>query len=282
MPTAVDYFRFTGLRHPVAFTDADALYPYLDTVLRDWGIEKLDPGDDAPPMITVRKTEAGFERRSLWLAKPAVFTNPVDAVCDLIVDLIHAHVADHQGLLCLHCAAVELNRGLVIFPNTYRAGKSTLSLKLVASGARLFTDDVLPISSQGDIGMALGILPRLRLPMLPGITPDFRNFVINRAGPQNSRYLYVKLNLSEQAVLGTAAPVRGITILQREENVTPRLLEVKKSTVVKDMILRNFARQNPGLEIIDRLHAIVENAQCYRLEYDDLDQAANLIQEVFD
>jgi len=265
----------------VAFTDADALYPYLDTVLRDWKIEKLDHGEDAPPAITIRKSEAGFERRSQWLPKPAVFKNPVDTVCDLIVDLIHAYVSDHRGLLCLHCAAVELNQGLVIFPNTYRAGKSALSLKLVATGARLFSDDVLPLSSQGDVGMALGILPRLRLPMPQGISPDFRNFVISRAGPQNSRYLYVKLGLSEQAVLGTTVPVRGITILQRGENVTPRLLEVKKSTVVKDMILRNFARQNPGLKIVDRLYAIVENAQCYRLEYDDLDQAANLLQEAF-
>ncbi len=281
MPATVDYFRFTGLRQPVAFTDADALYLYMDTVLRDWGIEKYYPGDDTPPVIAVRNTAAGFERRSPWLSKPAVFKDPVDAVCDLIVDLIHAHVADNQGLLCLHCAAVELNRGLVLFPNAYRAGKSTLSLKLVSAGARLFSDDVLPISNQADVGMALGILPRLRLPMPQGITPDFRNFVIRRAGPQNSRYLYVKLGLSEQAVLGTAAPVRGITILQREENVTPRLLEVKKSTVVKDMILRNFARQNPGLEIVDRLYAIVENAQCYRLEYDDLDQAVNLLKEVF-
>ena len=282
MPTTVDYFRFAGLRHPVAFTDSDVLYPYMETVLRDWGIAQYKPGGDTPPVITVRSTDAGFERRSKWLSKPAIFKDPVDAVCDLVVDLIHAHVADNQGLLCLHCAAVEFNQGLVVFPNTYRAGKSILSLRLVASGARLFTDDVLPISNQGDFGLALGILPRLRLPLPQAITADFRDFIINRAGPQNSRYLYVKLGLSEQAVLGTAAPVRGVTILQREENVTPRLLEVKKSTVVKDMILRNFARQNPGLEIVDRLYSIVENARCYRLEYDDLDQAAKLLQEAFE
>ena len=281
MLATTDHFRIAGLRQPVAFTDSDSLYPYMDMVLRDWGIERCEPRNDTQPVISIRKTDAGFERRSIWLSKPAIFQNPVDAVCDLIVDLIHAYVSDHQGLLCLHCAAVEFNQGLVVFPNTYRAGKSILSLKLVASGARLFTDDVLPLSNRGDLGLALGILPRLRLPLPQGITPDFRDFVINRAGPQNSRYLYVKLGLNEQAVLGTAAPVRGITILQREENVKPRLVEVKKSTVVKDMVLRNFARQNPGLEILDRLYSIVENAQCCRLEYDNLEQAANLLHEAF-
>jgi len=277
----VDHFSFAGLHHPLAFINADSLYPYIYEILRDWGLEKIDPGDDKLPLITIQKTEAGFERRSKWLSKPAIFQNPVDAACDLVVDMIHAYVDDNQGLLCLHCAAVEFNQGLVVFPNTYRAGKSIFSLKLVASGARLFTDDVLPILDQGEVGLALGILPRLRLPLPQGITPGFVDFITNRAGPQNSRYLYVKLGLNEQAVRGTVAPVKGITILQREENAEPRLLEVKKSTVVKDMILRNFARQNPGLEIVDRLYSIVEHAECYSLTYDNLDQAVNLLEVAF-
>ena len=281
MLATLDHFNFTGLIHPVAFINSESLYPYIATILRDWGIEKYDLGDDQRPIITIQKTKAGFERRSSWLPKPAIFRNPVDAACDLVVDLVHAYVADNKGLLCLHCAAVEFNQGLVVFPNTYRAGKSTLSLKLVSSGARLFTDDVLPISNQGDFGMALGILPRMRLPLPQGIAPGLVDFVTKRAGPQNARYLYVKLGLNEQAVRGTAAPIRGITILQWEKNAEATLLKAKKSMVVKDMILRNFARQNPGLEIVDRLYSIVENAECYSLNYDDLDQAVNLLEDAF-
>jgi hypothetical protein len=236
---------------------------------------------EKPPVITVQKTAAGFERRSRWLQKPAVFQNPVDAVCDLVVDLIHAYVADNKGLLCLHCAAVEFKQGLVIFPNTYRAGKSTLSLKLVSCGARLFTDDVLPITKQSDLGMALGILPRLRMPLPKDFEQTFVDFILDRTGPENTRYLYVKLDPDEQATLRTTAPIKGITILRRERNVDPRLLEVKKGVVVKNMILRNFARQNPGLEIVDRLYSIVENAKCYSLRYDNLDQAVNLLEDAF-
>ncbi len=277
----VNHFYFEGLLQPVAFINSESLYPYIYTILRDWHIDKVKPVDDKPPVITIQKTEAGFKRRSKWLSKPAIFRNPVDAACDLVVDLIHAYVTDHKGLLCLHCAAVEFNQGLVVFPNTYRAGKSTLSLKLVASGERLFTDDVLPISNQGNAGIALGILPRLRLPLPDELTPDFVDFITKHAGPQNQRYLYVKLGLNEQAVLGTETPIRGITILQREKNAEPRLLEIEKSIVVKDMILRNFARQNPGLEIVDRIYSIVDNAQCYSLWYDNLDQAVELLEDAF-
>jgi len=277
----VDHFSFTGINHPVAFINSESLYPYVASILRDWVFEKYDIGDDKPPIITIQKTKAGFERRSRWLSNPAIFRNPVDAACDLIVDLIHAYVADNKGLLCLHCAAVEFNQGLVVFPNTYHAGKSILSLKLVSSGARLFTDDVLPISNQGDLGLALGILPRMRLPLPKEIAPGFVDFVTNRTGPQNDRYLYVKLGLNEQVMRGTAAPIRGITILQREKNAAATLLKIQKSVVVKDMILRNFARQNPGLEIVDRLYSIVENAECYSLRYDNLDQAVNLLEDAF-
>lgn len=281
MLASVDHFNFAGLTRPVAFINSESLYPYLQAILRNWGIDRIEPDDNRMPEITIQKTEAGFERRSKWLSNPAVFSDPVDAACDMIVDLIHAYVADHKDMLCLHCAAVEFNQGLVVFPNAYRAGKSTLSLKLVESGGRLFTDDVLPISNQVDAGLALGILPRLRLPLPDQISSNFAKFVENRCGPQNDRYLYVRLGLSEQAALGTTAPIRGITILQREKNVEPQLSEIKKSTVVKDMILRNFARQKPGLEIVDRLYSIVEKVACYRLQYDNLEQASNLLKEVF-
>jgi hypothetical protein len=266
----------------VAFINSEALYPHLFTILRDWEVKRLDQGADQLPVITIEKTEAGFQRNSRWLSKPAIFRNPVDAACDFIVDLLHAYVDNHEGLLCLHCAAVEFKQGLVVFPNTYRAGKSIFSLKLVSCGGRLFTDDVLPLTTQGNLGMALGILPRLRLPLPQSLRSVFSNFVSERAGPQNGRYCYVRLGERKQAALGATAPICGITILERDEAASaPELIKTKKSIVVRDVILRNFARQNPALDIVDRLHSVVENAECYTLRYSDLDQAVKLLEDAF-
>ena len=276
-----ELFSFTGLRRPVAFINSESLYRHLFTILRDWEIKRLDQGADQLPVITIEKTDVGFQRQSRWLSKPAVFRNAVDAACDFIVDLIHAYIADNEGLLCLHCAAVKFNQGLVVFPNTYRAGKSILSLKLVSCGGQLFTDDVLPITSHGNFGMALGILPRLRLPLPEALGGAFSNFAFEHAGPKSDRYLYVKLSKREQAELGTTAPIRGITILQRDTAAKPALMKVKNSTVVRDVILRNFARQNSALEIVDRLYSIAEKADCYTLRYASLDQAVELLDDAF-
>jgi len=281
LPEKTEFFSFTGLRHPVAFINSEALYRYIFTIFRDWGIKKIDPRDEQRPVITIRKTDKGFQRRSKWLSKPKIFRNPIDTVCDFIVDLIHAYIADNEGLLCLHCAAVKFNQGLVVFPNTYRAGKSILSLKLVSCGGQLFTDDVLPITSHGNFGMALGILPRLRLPLPEALGGAFSNFAFEHAGPKSDRYLYVKLSKLEQAELGTKAPIRGITILQRDTAAKPALMKVKNSTVVRDVILRNFARQNSALEIVDRLYSIAEKADCYTLRYASLDQAVELLDDAF-
>ena len=47
------------------------------------------------------------------------------------------------------------------------------------------------------------------------------------------------------------------------------------------MILRNFARDVPASDILERLHALVANAPCFRLVYSDVDRAANLLRDVF-
>lgn len=281
MISAVEIVKFENLDQPVTFIDSESLYPLIDSILRDWRIEKIESGKEKSTSITVWKTKEGFERRSNWLRKPVIHRDPVDAVCDLVVDLIHAFVAENDNILCLHCAAVEFKKGLVVFPNTYRAGKSTLALKLVSCGARMFTDDVLPITKQNDLGMALGVLPRLRMPLPECSDQAFIDYISHRGGPKNSRYLYVGLGTAEQASFGTLLPIKGIVVLQREEDTPLMMRAEKKSLIVKDLILRNFARQNPSLEIIDRLYSVAENADCYALRYHNLEQAAEMIKDVF-
>jgi hypothetical protein len=281
LPKETRFYSISGLKRPVAFSDCDPLMPILAETLSDWKIVALSPSPEHQPVITTCRTDKGYERRSPWLTKPAVLRDPVDAVCDFIADLINAYVADHPGILCLHCAAVEFKKGLVLFPNTYRAGKSTLAVKLASCGGRLFSDDVLPLTTEENAGLALGILPRLRLPLPESASEAFAEFVAQLAGPRSERYLYVKLSPDQLAVRHTTAPVRGIVVLARGAAGRPELVELSKDTVLRDVIYRNFARENPALEIVDRLLAVVENARCFSLRYTTLEQAAELLGNIF-
>lgn len=56
---------------------------------------------------------------------------------------------------------------------------------------------------------------------------------------------------------------------------------VSQSDAMKETILRNFARNVPALEILDRLQAVVEDADCYTLRYQTVEQAADLLGDAF-
>ena len=270
------HLAFGGIERPVALIECDELAAGIAAVLRGWRIDEVPAKSHVSPVITIRRTEDGYRRESEWLSEPAEFDDPVDAVCDFLVDLIKCYVAGTPKLLCLHSAAVRFGRGLAIIPSAYRAGKSTLAVHLAAAGARVFADDVLPLGTDNQ-GIAPGVLPRLRLPLRAQEGESFHGFVERRRGPASERYLYVELSEAELAPLGTAAPIRTVVLLDRVPEARPDLLPVGTGEVLKRTILRNFAYEVSALDTLDRLHALVAGARCFSLRYDGAEEAARLL-----
>jgi len=199
-------------------------------------------------------------------------------VCDLLVDLTNAYFADHPNLLCLHTAVVHLDDGLLLFPGTYRAGKSTLSVHCAAAGFRLFSDDVLPVDGESSFGIAPGILPRLRLPLPENSSTSFTEFVADHDGPRSDRYLYVDLDSDHLAPRGTEAPITAVVLLERIETGSPGISKISASEALKRAILQNFSRAQPAINILDHLHRIVSGARCFELQYRTGKEAIEMIQ----
>ena len=273
---------FEGIKKPTAFINCDDLYPLLKSIFRDFQIRLVSSLSNEDTSITVERTAKGYERSSLWLEEPVAFSDPVDAVCDLTVDLIHAFVTDHPGYLCLHSAAALFGQGLYLFPSTYRSGKSTLSLHLAFNGTPLFTDDALPVTPETNEGMATALFPRLRLPLPDSVSPEFREYIRQRVALRNGRYCYVALDHNEQLRLGTTAPIAGIVLLYLNQDCDETILEqTGRKEVIKEIILRNFARKNKAIDIVERIYTIAEKADCYKLIYSDPDLAAKKLREAF-
>ena len=109
--------------------------------------------------------------------------------------------------------------GLIVFPSTYRAGKSTLIAALAASGVRTHADDLMPLT-QGE-GVALGINPRLRRP-LPANAPDrLLMFVARHAGPRDRRYQYLDLPAPLLSPHGERRPILRANLLFRGVEIGP-------------------------------------------------------------
>ncbi len=272
---------FEGLTGPVALTGCDELAECIASVLRGWQMREVAPDQAGEPVITIRKTDGRYSRTSRWLSEPASFSHPVNATCDFLVDLMRAYVADNAHLLCLHCAAARFGDGLVIFPSTYRAGKSTLSAHLAATGTRLFTDDVLPIVASTGHGMAPGFLPRLRLPLPDDSGRGFVDFIEQMAGPRSDRYIYFDPGEDVLAPMGETAPIRGAVLLDRTDDGPAELSPAGADEILQNAIQRNFAHNLSGLETLDRLHAIVDGRECYTLRYRNAEDAVAALEGAF-
>jgi hypothetical protein len=268
------------------------LVEVLKKVLRGWTVETVGEGVGTP-RIRLNLGPRGYERRSPWIEAGTAIAliDPVDAVCDLLLDLEHAYVEDapargEAALSILHAAAVEMGppdaKGLVVFPATHATGKSLLSVALAHAGHRVFADDQVPIlTAKQTQGIAPGFLPRLRLPLPNDLPADLAAFIRGHAGPQSARFGYVDLNAEQLAPLGTRAPVKGVVLLERKADARPILTPANEAQVLKACVLQNFGRKQNALQVLDTLHTMVQSATCVTLTYGDAAQAVALLEETF-
>ncbi len=270
---------FEGLQRPVSFVDCGDLPSIIESLLRGWRSFPREHDAQPSPCITVRGTPEGYQRESLWLDEPVLFKNPVNAACDFLVDFFKAYLESNRGYLCLHCAAVRMEGGLVLFPSAHGAGKSTLAAYLSSLGAGLYADDILFLEPINNHAMASGVLPRLRLPVPPGGKDAFDDFINKRRGPESDRFLYLNLGNGEMASHGETAPIRGVVHLS--QGLNPILKEAKKSTLLKHLILGNFSHGMAAAHALERLHSIIDAADRYALEYTELKDAASLLEGAF-
>lgn len=273
---------FDDMTRPVALEGCDDIAPVLSSILYGWSFREVHPDHAPAPAITIRKTDYGYSRTSEWLKKPSVYTDVLNAACDFLVCAFKCYIADNPSFMCLHTAALEIGDGLILFPSTYKAGKSMLSAQLAALGGRLYGDDVLYIPGGGElIGMAPGILPRLRLPLPDDAGPRLDNFIRSRRGPENDRFLYLGMNEGELASYGETAPIKAIIELKRKPGAEISLQKARTGDILKKTILQNFSEAVPALDVLDRLHGLVENTDSFTLRYSDGAAAARALIDRF-
>jgi hypothetical protein len=272
------------LSKPIVFDGCAGLADEFSAILRGWNLSEHEAG--GAPIGTVRSDGLQYSWVSEDTPAPEGWDldpprTEMEAVCDLHFELVDWFLDAHADHLCVHCAAAEFGSGLVVFPSPTKAGKSTLTLQLAAAGHRIFCDDVLPIEPVHDHGFALGILPRVRLPLPRAVVDELGPFLDTRSGPRDRHYHYVDLAEAELAPLGTTAPVAALVLLERQ-NTGPACLEpVSHGEMLKLIIGRNFGGVVPAPEIFDRLHKLAGGVPRFRLTYAQGNDAIQLLEHEF-
>ncbi len=205
----------------------------------------------------------------------------VSAACGLMVEVVKAYVSERPDNLCLHCGAVMLGGRLVVFPSRFRAGKSTLIAGLAAAGHSVFSDDVLPISRDDLKGIALGMAPRLRIPLPEGASQFFREFVADHTAAADRRYAYLDLPAGRLAAHNAIAPIGAIVLLDRIATGPASLHVASPSFTLRSLISQNFARSAPSPELLRRMHTLTETLPRFVLRYSEFEEATTLVETTF-
>lgn len=204
----------------------------------------------------------------------------VGAACSLMVSLAEALVTENPDRLCLHAGAVRFAGRLVVFPNRSHAGKSTLIARLAAAGYTVFGDDIVPIDEAGN-GVALGVAPRLRLPLPAASSTRFREFVDAHVGASDGRYHYLALPPAILARRGEIARPGAVVLLDRHPEGDAKLYDAPRSLALKLLVQQNVSRSDDARPLLAQMNAFVQGLPCFVLSYADLEDATALLGKAF-
>ncbi len=271
--------KFSGLSASVRLDVDQRLLNALPVVFAHWKFSVSNEMMDAP-FVSICLGDDGYTIDSPFMDNAKNYQDPVDTLCCLVVELAWEHLRADPSLLCLHGAAVEIDGRLVVFPNSRKAGKSTLSLALLAAGHKLYTDDFLPlcVNDGGEVlGMSHGISPRIRLPVAKQIGATAMAYVKHRTSLSNRRYRFVKPLTHEIARFKETAPIGALIILEKHAGCKLALEEIGQSDAMKSLIIQNFSREMNAGGILETLAAIVRGVPSFKLHYEEVEPAVELL-----
>ncbi|MCH4561775.1 PqqD family protein [Halomonas sp. EGI 63088] len=261
---------FEGLGAVLRLNDAPEVQRLLGDVTPGWRSFPLTARGPAPAIRLARDSRGagrGYCQHSPELPRGLHLPTPVAAACSLVADLIGAFFTRHTELIGLHCGAAEVAGRLVLFPESHRAGKSTLAAAFATAGHRIFGDDVLALTPAGE-GMALGIAPRLRLPLPTRLDPALHAFAERHAGPEDERYRYLVLPEALQARHGECLPLGAIVLLERDATLaTPEFIALAPGEGLLQLLCQHLAHAQPSETLMERFLPLMASLPCVLLRY---------------
>ncbi|MEO3387312.1 PqqD family protein [Mesorhizobium sp. CAU 1741] len=268
--------RFDGLNATVDVPDRADFIDALRATAVDWPFTVTE--DAAEPAGRISFSDNGYFIH--LFGEDPIPATPVGAACSLVVSLAEALVIENPQRLCFHGGAVRFGDRLVVMPARARAGKSTMIARLAAAGHTVFGDDILPLDEKGN-GVALGVAPRLRLPLPACASAQLRDFVAAHAGPADHRYHYLALPGEQLAPRGTAAPLGAILLLDRRSAGPATIHGAPGHVALKLLARQSVMRTDDTRALLAQMHGMIQGLPLYVLGYSDLEDGAQLLQRTF-
>ena len=241
----------------------------LAQVMPAWPMT-VEPAQGATPTSYIYRDAEGLWQGSLDQPNEFELPTTTGVACSLVGELVGRRLEAEPELLGLHCGSVEINNSLVVFPESSKAGKSTLTVAFAAAGYRVFGDDVLGLTAQGE-GVAMGVAPRLRLPLPDSFCAEFIDYAERYAGPEDDCYRFVIPAVNRLADYAAVSPVGAIVLLERHPHIVePEVVRLAPGEGLLQLLSQNFADSDtPDEELIERLLPLIQRVPCLMLRYSE-------------
>lgn len=142
---------------------------------------------------------------------------------------------ERLGIPMLHAAAVRMDAGAVGFLAHSGGGKSSLAAALLAAGASLLSDDLLPVEEHNGTFLARPGYPQMR--MEPDSARHFLGTVEGLAlvSPDDT-----KLHVPVAGFCGAAVPLSALYVVERRPG-PPEILPLPRRQAVIELVRHSFS-----------------------------------------
>lgn len=270
------YLAIQGLEAGVRLLNCQSLEAILSTVLSRLP-HSIVEGEAGPTFASIVSAGGKYRVQAPTLGEPTYQKDPVNAACELASLIAKQMVHGRKDRLALHAAAIAVEDALIVFPSGRRAGKSLLTVALADLGVKVFGDDVVPVKLVPETpieGIALGISPRIRLPLPPSAT-ILNDRLVGLPAAENDQYRYVAV--PELAPFGEQLPIAAFVTLVPAEGASPRLSAMSQGSTLNALLKQNFGRSSSAEAQLIGLHALASTALSLELAYTNPTSSAALI-----
>ena len=190
--------------------------------------------------------------------------------------LVAVRVRATPGSVAVHAAACETPAGVIVLPGPSMSGKSTLSLQLMLRGGRLFGDDRLLLDAPRAKATALGLTPRLRLPV-PLEAGAALGRLASEHGKTDSDIAYLDLASAQAAPFGHSARIAAFVAPERVPGAEARLEKASASGIVRALLGGAVTGETASAATLAAVAGLAARTPCWGLRWSNSGEASDLL-----